>query len=456
MPALACLAATQCWAGLSLRGLFADGAFYAAQIWLRHGYFIMEPARLTAQVLAQSPAALALHLGIGGPLAIAALFSLTTNLLPLALLALAAAALPVATRPWALVPLFLWLAFGMASSIASIGDGNTAAAYLWALFLLLLWGGAGWRPRLLALLLALGALRLYEANAFLAPLLALAGVWRYRQEGVGPGQRGPWPRRILGLIILLLLAAALISLHDLLFPRLPGNRASLLADVISCRWLWAEGRPNMPAWLGLLAVAVLPVAWLEGRARRWGWAVLGLAFAVGGALALWLQPVAAASFAARSNLCLVSGPAMLALLLARAWRVPVVEVARLVPLLSLLALSLALADARATLGWLGYTADMRLILAQGHGIIPWEQAMARLPSETARRNLRDFSWPWSTPLMSLWLAPRPGLASLIANPPGGGWQPFPPAILEPLLASASGSARPQIADGLRDAFPRAR
>lgn len=454
-PAMSCLIAAQIWAGLSLRGLYADGAFYAARLWLGHGFFIMEQARFTAQFLVQFPAVLGLNLGASSPLAVATTFSLATNLMPLLLLGGTALTLPRAERPWALVPLLLFLCLGMAAGIASIGDGNTAAAYAWMLLLLLLFGGSGRGTRLLILLLALGALRLYEAMAFLGPLLLLAALWRHRQVRAFEGDASRLLRLTLRVASLLLIAGSLISLHDLVFPRLPGNRASLLADLLSCRWLSAGHAVNALGWLGLLGLICLPVIWLEGRARAWGWGIVLAAFALATAAALWLAPAPAASFAARGNLCLASAPAMLAVLLARLWRIPAAEAAAILPLASLLALCLGLTDLRATQAWLRYQEAMRSVLQQGTGIIPWAEALHDLPSPEARSAFAEYSWPWSTPLMSLWFAPQGGLTSLVANPPGGGWQPFPPAILRPLLSPAAPPA-PTRADGLRDAFPLAR
>ncbi len=454
-PAMACLIAAQIWAGLSLRGLYADGAFYAARLWLGHGFFIMEPARFTAQFLVQIPVVLGLHLGASSPLAVATAFSLATNLTPLLLLGGAALALPRAARAWALVPVLVFLCFGMAASIASIGDGNTAAAYAWMLLLLLLFGGSGRGTRLLILLLALGALRLYEAMAFLGPLLLLAAMWRHQQVKASKGDAARPLRLTLRVAIILLIAGSLISLHDLAFPRLPGNRASLLADLLSCRWLWAGHEANALGWLGLLGLLCLPVIWLEGRARAWGWGIMLVAFALATACALWLPLAPAASFAARSNFCLASAPAMLAVLLARSWRIPAAEAAAILPLASLLALSLSLADLGATQAWLGYQGAMRSVLQEEHGIIPWAEALHDLPSGKARKAFEEYSWPWSTPLMSLWFTPQGGLTSLVANTPGSGWEPFPPAILRPLLSPAAPPA-PTRADALRDAFPLAR
>jgi hypothetical protein len=43
--------------------------------------------------------------------------------------------------------------------------------------------------------------------------------------------------------------------------------------------------------------------------------------------------------------------------------------------------------------------------------------------------LQRCTWPWTSPLMSLWLASGPQIRSLLLNKPGSGWQPFDPAAL---------------------------
>jgi hypothetical protein len=152
------------------------------------------------------------------------------------------------------------------------------------------------------------------------------------------------------------------------------------------------------------------------------------------------EPVCpSAAFAARNNACLLTAPAMVALLLARHRRPPS-SAAALVT--AMLGLAVAGADAAATLGWLDYEGAMRSALASSHGVVAWPDALAHLPAPQAEA-LQRFGWPWTTPLMSLWLSPGPVVDTIIANPPGVAWQPFDPYMMRSTLrAGAVAKTRP--------------
>lgn len=434
--ALVLLGAAQIVAGLTLRGLYADGAYYAAELWRHQGFVIIEPARRTAQLLAQAPVVLAMHLGASSPRAVATAFSLSTNLLPLALTGATLWLLPHRQRAWGLYPLFVFLAFGMSASTASIADGVTASAYAWALMMLLLFAsGTAWAGAAL-LILAVGALRLHEAMSVLGPLLCLAALHRAARTE----DRAACLLALLVAVLLLLGTAQ--GLWDLRHPRLPANRGAFLADLLGLRWLWADGAPNLMAVIGLAGLAALPFA--HRVPIRW----LSAAF---GALALlaWLVPASpAASFAARGNACLASAPAMALLLWVRHRGGSPPGAAHL-RLAAFLALALASADAAASWQWQHYTRAVQAVLTTEHGVIPWQDACGRLPPP-ARATCQRNSWPWTSPLMSLWLAPGGAVRGLIANRPDTVWQPFDPATLAPRLAE---EPPPDRAAVLRAAFP---
>ncbi|MCB8880333.1 hypothetical protein ACELLULO517_08820 [Acidisoma cellulosilytica] len=181
IAALALLFLTQIWAGLALRGLFADGAFYAAHLWLARGFVIIEPSRLTAQILVQAPVVLGMRLGATRPQAVALLFSLSSTLMPLLLTGSAVLILPRSQRHLALIPLFVFLAGSMSSAFASVADGPFAAAYCCLLLLMVAVAPLSPARLGLILLLSIGCLRLYESTAFLGPLLACASWQRARQ-----------------------------------------------------------------------------------------------------------------------------------------------------------------------------------------------------------------------------------------------------------------------------------
>lgn len=417
--ALGALSVIQLWAGLALRGLYADGAYYAAQLLLRQSFIIIEPSRFTSQVLLQAPVVLAMRLGFDHPPAVALAFSLATNLMPLTLSLISVWVLPKAERAYGLFPIFVFLSASMSAAFASVADGPTAAAYAWLLLLLLLFGPLTW-PRLAAILaLSLGALRLHEAMAFLAPILAFACLWRCRETPAG------WARGILLLSALLIVLGGAIAVRDVLHPRMIANRASFFRDLADFGWLATGPVVSMAALAGCLAVLALPLAFFGGRAWRVGMAGLALLF-LAVAVAAILEPAAPASaFAARNNACLLTAPAMILLLALRLRPMALPHPATPALLCALLALATATADAAATIGWTRYTGAMRQVLASGQGVIAWDSALASLPAPEADR-FRRYAWPWTTPLMSLWLAPDPATTPLIANPPGIVWQPFDP------------------------------
>jgi hypothetical protein len=424
--ALVAVLVLQVWAGLTLRGLYADGAYYALELLLHHDFAVLEPSRWTSQMLMQAPVVLAMAFGLDAPRAVAASFSLATNLLPLLLTLCCCAVLPPRERAFGLFPIFVFLAAAMSAAFASVADGPTAAAYSWLLLLLILFGRLS-RWRLMAILvLAAGAIRLHEATAFLGPILVFACLWRCR------ARESRAARLILLLAALMVAVGCGIAVHDVLHPRVTANRSSFVNDVVSFHWLAFGPRDvNVMALAGLLATLSLPIAWLRGRALMIAVGALGLVFIALAALAL-IQPAwPPAAFAARNNACLLSFPAMISLLVLRNRRPPPPGMALVAAMLGAV---IALADGSATAGWLGYTAAMRAALVSEQGVVPWRQALARLPAAQAE-TLARLSWPWTTPLMSLWLAPGPVVDAVIANPEPVVWQPFDPEKLRGALAA---------------------
>ena len=437
--ALTGLACVQIAAGLELRGLYAHGAFYASELWRGQGFVIMEPARWTAQVLVQAPVVLAMRLGATRPLDVATALSLSTNLMPLVLTMASLVLLPDRARAWVLFPLVIFLCFGMSAGVASIADGTTAAAYAWALLLLILFAPPKPAAQGAMLLLALGAVRLHEAMSFLGPLLFLAAIARAR------GAKTVVGRVVLITAASLIALGTLFAVRDLLHPRLATNRDAFVSDVLSLRWLWAERRPNELACIGLLGLLALPLCWVRRTIRRPLWSALGIGFGTLTLLAFLEPMTAASSFAARGNACLASLPAMVFLLLARARRWPGPDRQTLTGLAALLCLSVTLADAAATWQWQRYTQAVRTVLSRHRGLVGGEAALGSL-TPAGRAALTGFAWPWTAPLMSIWLAPGGEVRSLIANPPHIAWEPFDPQILAPLLDRA---APPDRAEALR-------
>jgi hypothetical protein len=426
--ALAAVLLAQIWAGIALRGLYADGAFYAEQLLLRQGFTIIAPARWTSEVLIQAPAVLSVRLGQDSPHAVALAFSLASNLTPLALTLACLAVLPAPDRAFGLLPVLIFLAASMSAAFASVADGPTAAGYACLLLLLILSGPLRrWRLGLI-LLLAVGAVRLHEAMAFLGPLLVSASLWRIKTT---PDRL---PRTVLALAGLLITAGTALAIHDVLYPDIAANRASLLGDLVGMRWLVSDGGVNLPALAGLFGIALLPVVVLPPYPRALGMTAGLLIFTAIAALARAEPPCPSAAFAARDDACLLTAPAMTLLLALKAGgrRLPASSPA----LLAMLGIAIATADAAGTAGWLTYVSAMRTALTTGRGVVTWQDALATLsPSQAAA--MHRYAWPWTTPLMSFWLTPGPIVATLIANPDGVAWQPFDPETMRWALAATA-------------------
>lgn len=413
--ALGLLAATQIWAGLSLRGLYADGSYYAARLWLAQSFVVIEPSRLTAQVLMQAPVVLAMRLGVTSPHAVALLFSLSTNLIPLLLTGCALLILPQRLHRHALVPFFVFLTGGMSAAFASIADGPCAAAYCALLFLLVTVAPLSPIRLGLILLLALGCLRLHEAMAFLGPLLVLACLLRM-------GEARGYERGVLILAALLIAAGSLQAGFDILHPRMPGNRASFLTGLMGLSWLWSSGGANILAIAGLAAVFVLPLGHLPGRCQTGLRPAAFILFALL-VITAWMLPATPGSaFAARGNACLIAAAAFALFLAARHFGWPADGIVPFATLILVgLAVTLTIGNLRADLDWMRYREAMQMELHQADGPIDFP-----LSPPVA---LQRCTWPWTSPLMSLWLAPGPRIRSLLLNKPGSGWQPFDPATL---------------------------
>ena len=424
----------QIWAGVALRGLYADGAFYAWALDARHAFAVWEPARWTSQILTQAPVVLAMRLGLDHPHDVALAYSLTTNLMPYLLTLACIGVLPRAERAFGLFPVLVFLAASMSAAVASVADGPTAAAYAWLLFLLILFGPLT-RLRLAAiLLLALGALRLHEEMAFLGPILVFACLSR---RGAAEGRVR---RAILLLAALLIATGCAVAIHDVLHPRKMANRTGMITDVVSLHWLCAGGHAvSVMALSGVLAILTVPaVMMLRGRGLTVAMGTLTLVSATLALLALTEPALPSAAFAARDNACLLTAPAMVVLLMIRRRPPPLAPAAFATAVLGLV---IATADGAATAGWLGYTGAMRSALVSARGVLSWQDALARLPLAQGEA-LQRFSWPWTAPLMSLWLAPGPQVEAIIANPGPAAWQPFDPSVMMRALGAADAPEGP--------------
>ncbi|MCB8880334.1 hypothetical protein ACELLULO517_08825 [Acidisoma cellulosilytica] len=227
---------------------------------------------------------------------------------------------------------------------------------------------------------------------------------------------------------LLLIAGSIQAVNDILHPRVPTNRASFVQGLVGLDWLWMpDGGANIPALAGLLAFLLLPFGLLPAHRRFWAGVMATVLFA-GLAIAAAILPATPASaFAARGNACLIAAVVFAWFLITQHLPRKNRAMPRYVSWIAvLLTLTVMIGNARADLDWARYRAALHAELRRATGLIPF-------PPKTEVAILSRDTWPWASPLMSVWFAPQRQVRSLLLNQPGSGVQPFDPASLAPHL-----------------------
>jgi hypothetical protein len=423
---LAASFAVHVYAALLLRGFYGDGPYIFLLI-VRHGGELVrsEPARSVTHIAQQFPTYLALKLGMRDLIALATLYSLTMELLPWLFVVGCYLVLPADNKSWFVFPLFTYLAGTLAAAFEPLAEGPAVTAYFWFLLFLVVFRARSFPGQLATFAAALPALKSHEVMVFLAPLLALAALWRARADG--PGRA----RVIFAALAAWFAIVAAVELWYTIHPDDPDNRASFIASTLALRFLAAPWGINVPAALGLVAALVaLTVLGLRrlvpSRAARWLAAALILVFA-GIALGAdvlttqrlyFFQP--ALQFEARNYSAFLSLP-LAALFCAGLLRPRLRAFWAQTPLVAVLAV-LALGQ----LGWhlvgLQYWASFLDEFAE---VLDAHRGPVAL-SEAEADGLEPLSWPWTYPSLSIDLAPDGKVAAMILPPADVGWQPFDP------------------------------
>ena len=118
-------------AGLTFRGLYADGAPFVTHIMENQSFIIFAPSRWMSNAIAEVPVVSAIKLGIASPQLAALIFSVTTNVLPGVIFLLSGAALPPVERQFFVFPAFVYFAGTLATQFASVTEGLVAIPYVW-------------------------------------------------------------------------------------------------------------------------------------------------------------------------------------------------------------------------------------------------------------------------------------------------------------------------------------
>ncbi len=423
-------------ASLGLRGLYSDAGPYLLGLMGKEGFCIVEPSRRTVQFLQQMPVVIGMASGVHDMSTLGVIYSLTMQLLPLVFVYACYLVLPKGRKEWFFFPLLHYLAGSTGAAFPAIVEGPVATAYFWLMLYLILFRTEKRSSLVLAALIALPILYTHEVMIFLAPILAVAAVWRaFKVES--RFQRA-------GLLLLALWFAIVVAVQIgfVVNPRDPSNRGYFIQDFLHLRWLvTADGYINTPIVLGLLSIMAMLLVWLIPRVGREGSWVKGCSVLVITTFALvCLMAVAGTlyfdrlfcpelQFKARNHPAFVSVPLAIVALASLRWsglQAVWDTVSNRVILLSLAAGTLGW-HVVATVYWTDYVKIHRDVMATHQGLIRYEDAVMSLEQDQ-RVLFGKLTGGWTTPGISIVLSPGGKVSSLIASPATyGGWQPFDPA-----------------------------
>jgi hypothetical protein len=416
--ALLAAAGVQIWAGLALLGLQADGAYCVRAMLTGPGLACIEPARRVVQIAMEAPALGALLLGLRDLHAVAVIFSLSLQLLPLLLTALACALAPGRQPRLMVLPLIAY--FAGSSAVASIGmnEGPSAAAWFWVMFYALLRAPERRGPMTVLAVGAALTLFAHEAMALLSPILAAAAWWR----GTQAGRARPVFRALAGWFAVV----TAVQWCFVVWPHNAANRDGFVRQMLALQFLAGPHWINVPGAVGLCAGGALLAAWRWpriGGVAASGFAVV-CALLLAGTLAwpdTFLSP--GSQFFARDMPAILSLPlAAIAMLEWRHARVAWPAAGRVIATLAAATLLYQLAQARA---WAQGTDAFRMALQGPPGIVAWEDAVAAAPP-AQRAALMRMNWGWTMPDLSIMLSEGGDVRRLVRNPKDHGWQPWSP------------------------------
>ncbi len=423
-------------AALELRGLYADGVGYLFYMIENDGFKLIEPSRLSVQILQQWPTVMGMACGIHDAAKLSVIHCISLQLLPLALVTACYLVLPKDRKNWFFFPLLHYLAGSMGAAFPSIVEGPVATAYFWLVFYSILFRTETGSSQALVTILALPLAYSHEVMIFLAPILALAAVWRASMV------ESKWQRIGFWLLVLWFLVIVAVQIGFVLNPRDPGNRGTFIKDFIALNWLISYRDINVPVALGLLAILALLVIWLMqliGLGSTWVKVYSLLVIAAFGLVCLlavvgtvyfdnylfhpWMQ------FKARNHSAFVSAPlALIALAslwwprLQNVWATATNQI-----ILLFLAVGVLGWHVVATSFWTDYLASFRDVLARQQGLVRFEDVMRGLP-QTQQYRFEQITWDWTNPVLSLLLSPQGKVTTMIAYPSTHvGWQLFDPA-----------------------------
>jgi hypothetical protein len=408
---------------LTRRHEFSDGAHYFLRILEGGGFFAFDRQRLFAQYLTQIPVVAAIKLGVTRPAILSALFGAGLYAPYIVSLFLCYRILRDSEPRLMAFPLLAYASASFDSSFTILSEAHVMAAIFWPMFFYI-YVRERFSVTDFALLLALCVLSVltYASTVLLAPLL-LVGVARRLPAQIA-SLRG---KLYWGAVALALLAAFAFGLEALILPRDPGNRQGAVAA------LWYLGDHLPVIYSGLTFLAVAAMASLPGparTARRLITAALAATALVFVAAALIHPELIRPEEDFRARVLLVFVPAglgalALVYLLGKValgderWR-GIYRVIRVLVVFQLLW------QANATYQWYGFVQAFQQEIASHHGLLAFEDSiLAR--ERVGLQTLRQMTWGWTNPAMSILVARDGEVSSLLLPPAGERFRPLDPA-----------------------------
>lgn len=426
------------YAALEWRSLFADGINFFLNVLGLNGFFFIEPARRTVHVLQELPTIVALRMGVSSVGALAFIYGLTLQMLPLALTAACYPVLPRGDKPLFIFPLADYLLGSMPAAFAPIVGGPVAAGYFWLLLFLLLFGRR--RSTMTAtVILAAAAISLHETMIVLLPILCIAAAMRAQLEPSAA------TRKLFVALAVWFAAITVVPAWFIINPTVPAQRDDVLR---TASLLFGIGDPhhvNTPAAMAVAAGgAILAVVWWPRRLSQFSWlpvlflgvlcVTLDILTIIEGENSRLFHPVM--QFVARNLAVIDSAP--LAILLLLAWRRPAWRVRWMRPPVAALVLLLALGQigwqAIGIAFWDRFVVKFETILNANVGFVPWTKAIAAMPQQQ-RREFERLSWGWTNGQLSVVLAPEGRVSTIIGVRYLDSWQPFDPERPDQLPAA---------------------
>jgi hypothetical protein len=411
----------QIYAGVSLRGVYADGAYVVTRLAMHQS--LINPARWTATKIAQWPVSAAMSLGVQTPHGIALVFSLTTNLLPGLIILLCLPVLPTGKRHFFIFPAFVYFAGTLSAQFASVTEGLIATSYFWLLLCVIAFGELTILYLGVIAVLAAGLLDLHEQMSLLGPILFAACAIRWR------GEPRHLPRIVLALAAVCAVASTVIAAYLVFHPFYLAERDSFIAAFVGLRWLYEPGVGyNLPCILGLLALPCIVLAMVRPAwtlAVTWVFAAVSISLALAAFWLDWLI-VPTTQWGARHNSALMSLPLAALLLFAQVHK-PLAGAITGMPvrgIVATLGLAVSLWHVAATEQWSAFLAHFSNVLQFRNGIVAWDSVIGAPASRQAKLATKMW-WDWTNPDLSLQVLPRSCVNSVIANPTWyDGWDPY--------------------------------